>query len=77
MNLVTNASEAIGARAGVIRVRTARVKSNWRAVMGAANLSPGDYVKLEISDTGTGMTPDVQARSIRSSQPSPLVTAWD
>lgn len=63
MNLVTNASEAIGARAGVIRVRTARVKVELGApVMGAANLSPGDYVKLEISDTGTGMTPDVQAR---------------
>ena len=41
MNLVTNASEAIGARAGVIRVTTARVKvESDTPVMGAANLSP-------------------------------------
>ena len=63
MNLVTNASEAIGARGGVIRVTTAPVIVEADAsVMGAANLLPGGYVKLEVSDTGNGMTPEVQAR---------------
>jgi PAS domain S-box-containing protein len=63
MNLVTNASEAIGDRAGVIRVITARVRVGPdTSVTGAANLPPGDYLKLEVSDTGSGMTPAVQTR---------------
>jgi CheY-like chemotaxis protein len=63
MNLVTNASEAIGGRAGVIRVTTARVRIGSDAsVTGAVNLPPGDYLKLEVSDTGSGMTPEVQTR---------------
>jgi len=63
MNLVTNASEAIGDRAGVIRVTTARVRVDPDAhVTGAANLPPGNYQKLEVSDTGSGMTSEVQTR---------------
>jgi PAS domain S-box-containing protein len=50
MNLITNASEAIGERHGVIRVRTTTVSR--------AN----DYLKLEVSDTGSGMTPEIQSR---------------
>jgi PAS domain S-box-containing protein len=63
MNLVTNASEAIGDRAGVIRVTTARVRVDPDAhVAGTANLPPGNYQKLEVSDTGSGMTSEVQTR---------------
>jgi CheY-like chemotaxis protein len=63
VNLVTNASEAIGERAGVIRVTTARMKIGPdAAVKGAANLPPGDYLQLEVSDTGSGMTPEMQTR---------------
>ena len=62
MNLITNASEAIGNREGVIRVTSALVEVGRGSSMEAArNLPPGDYVKLEISDTGNGMTPEVQA----------------
>ena len=60
MNLVTNASDAIGDRDGVIRITTSR------AAIGpldeaADGLAPGDYVRLEVSDTGCGMSQQTQA----------------
>ena len=63
MNLITNASEAIGDRKGVIRVFTRRVTVGRGSPLAASlDLVPGDYVQLEVSDTGRGMTPEVQAR---------------
>jgi signal transduction histidine kinase len=63
MNLVTNASEAIGERAGVIRVTTTRVTVGYDAeAAGLANVPVRDYIKLEVSDTGSGMAPEVQTR---------------
>ncbi len=63
MNLVTNASDAIGDRDGVIRVTTRSV-SIGRDSPGAMSdrLAAGDYLKLEVSDTGCGMSPETQAR---------------
>jgi PAS domain S-box-containing protein len=63
MNLVTNASQALGDRGGVIRVTTAPVKVGLDAHRASAvNIPSGDYLRLEISDTGSGMTPEVQTR---------------
>ena len=56
MNLFYNAFEAIGDRDGVIRVTTAPVIGAFE------RMAVGDYVQLEVSDTGRGMTPEVQAR---------------
>jgi CheY-like chemotaxis protein/two-component sensor histidine kinase len=50
MNLITNASEAIGESDGVIHVSTTRV-----------TLPPGEYLRLEVADTGCGMTSEAQA----------------
>jgi PAS domain S-box-containing protein len=63
MNLVTNASEAIGDRDGVIRVTTNRVEVG-RDGFGAIpdRLPEGDYVQLEVSDTGCGMSQETKAR---------------
>jgi two-component system, cell cycle sensor histidine kinase and response regulator CckA len=62
MNLITNASEAIGEREGVIRATSSLVQVRGSSCLGtAANLPEGDYVQLEISDTGAGMTPQTQA----------------
>jgi len=63
MNLVINASEAIGDRAGTIRIGTAKVELRpHSSAAGGANLPGGDYLRLEISDTGCGITSEVQAR---------------
>jgi PAS domain S-box-containing protein len=58
MNLVINASEAIGDREGVITVSTgvgdyrrADLGDNWHG----DDLSEGTYVRVEVSDTGPGM----------------------
>jgi PAS domain S-box-containing protein len=63
MNLITNASDAIGDRDGVIRVVTRRL-----TLVGAdsttvsESLSEGDYLVLEVSDTGCGMSRETQDR---------------
>jgi PAS domain S-box-containing protein len=64
MNLVTNASEAIGDRDGVIRVLTERVAvSSNSGSPQWANLPEGDYLWLMVSDTGCGMAPETQSRA--------------
>jgi PAS domain S-box-containing protein len=63
MNVITNASEAIGDRDGLICVTTERVTLHRDSVRETLEGLPGgEYVQLEIADTGRGMPPDVQAR---------------
>jgi nitrogen-specific signal transduction histidine kinase len=61
MNLVVNASEAIGDRDGVVRVTTEQIVIG-PAETAAKALPPGHYVQLEVSDTGCGMSPETQAK---------------
>ena len=61
MNLVTNASEALGDQDGVIRVTTGRVTVD-RAAAVSEGVPEGEYLQLEVSDTGSGMSPETQAR---------------
>ena len=62
INLVTNASEAIGEHDGVIRVSTmnASIQPHWPFYVGG--LPAGDYVQLEVTDTGCGIPHESQAR---------------
>jgi PAS domain S-box-containing protein len=58
MNLIVNASEAIGERSGVISVTVglAHCQSDYlKSCFGADRLAPGDYVYVEVADTGHGM----------------------
>uniref|UniRef100_Q023H0 histidine kinase n=1 Tax=Solibacter usitatus (strain Ellin6076) TaxID=234267 RepID=Q023H0_SOLUE len=61
MNLITNASEALGKAHGVISV-----SSDMRRVLrddaDTGELAEGEYVRLRVSDTGCGMTKEIQDR---------------
>ena len=65
MNLVINASEAIGDRPGEIRVTTGTQLAN-KAFLASTCLSPnlpeGKYVFLEVADTGCGMQEDTRQK---------------
>jgi CheY-like chemotaxis protein len=61
LNLVTNASEAIGDRDGVIRVTTKCVEEG-RASTITTGLAEGAYLQLEVADSGCGMSQETQAR---------------
>ena len=55
MNLGTNAAHAMAEHGGVLEVGLAAVTLSSGAAVGAPELRPGRYVKLSVSDTGTGM----------------------
>ena len=65
MNLVLNASEALGEKGGHILVQTSRVEAD-RRMLGASklgpDLEPGAYAALTISDNGPGIDPAVRAK---------------
>jgi PAS domain S-box-containing protein len=63
MNLIINAAEAIGDRAGLITVTTGTMTCD-QAYLTESNLDeslpPGEYVFVEVSDTGCGMSDEVR-----------------
>jgi PAS domain S-box-containing protein len=63
MNLILNASEALEGKPGTISVSAARMQIGQEcAKSGPPGLAAGDYVLLEVSDTGCGMTSEVKDR---------------
>lgn len=65
MNLITNASEAIGGKSGVITISTGVMECDLaylREMVMDETLPEGRYVFLEISDTGVGMDEDTKSR---------------
>ncbi len=65
MNLLTNAAESIGEEGGLVTVRTGTIAADRDYLSELSwnqELPEGLYVYLEISDTGGGMTLEVQAR---------------
>jgi len=65
LNLVINASEAIGDRDGVIRVTTGAMhcdRDYLRSVYFDEGLPEGNYVFLEVGDTGCGMDEETRKR---------------
>jgi PAS domain S-box-containing protein len=65
MNLVINASEALPAQGGTIRIHTASrapTHAEMRDAVHVSDLPPGRRVCLSIIDNGAGMTPAVRAK---------------
>ncbi len=65
MNLITNASEAIGSKRGVITISTGSMECDLAYLREMAMdeiLPEGRYVFLEISDTGAGMDEETKSR---------------
>jgi signal transduction histidine kinase len=65
MNLVSNASDALGDQDGAVVVRTRMVHADadvFRANYWHDELPEGDYVCLEVADNGCGMTEEILAR---------------
>ena len=65
MNLVINASEAIGDRSGVITVSVGATRCDEEYLRKTElhdDLAPGLYVHLEVTDTGSGMDAETRSR---------------
>ena len=63
MNLITNASEALGEEEGMISVALARVHASPGPVAdGTPRVVQNDHLRLTVSDTGSGMTEETQAK---------------
>ena len=63
LNLVLNASEALEARPGTVYISTAKMQAGEEGVKSQpAGLGKGDYVLLEVVDTGSGMTSEVKEK---------------
>jgi PAS domain S-box-containing protein len=65
MNLVLNASHAVGAGPGTVRVRTSRrrlTRAELASWLGGETLVDGVYACLEVEDTGVGMDAETRSR---------------
>lgn len=65
MNLVINASEAIGTKPGVVTVSTSLTALDERQIASEFTgqpLTPGRFVRLRVRDSGCGMSPETLAR---------------
>ncbi|MEI7851590.1 MAG: response regulator, partial [Kiritimatiellales bacterium] len=65
MNLITNASEAIGDRPGVIAVSIREIElkaGELEKTVPPGGLPAGRYVRLEVSDTGDGMSEETMQK---------------
>ena len=61
INLVVNARDAMPS-GGTVVIKTVNQTVNKSSALGTAIMPPGDYVRIEVSDTGTGMSQEIQSK---------------
>ena len=65
MNLLINAAESCAGQAGMVHVSTSLATADARSLLPAFGLppvQPGAFVRLEVRDTGCGMSEEVKAK---------------
>jgi two-component system cell cycle sensor histidine kinase/response regulator CckA len=63
MNLITNASEALGEGEGAISLNVTSIQSDRGTRQNdSLKLAGGEHIRLEVSDTGCRMTNEIQAK---------------
>lgn len=62
MNLCTNASHAMGDGGGILIVRLDEIEITENEIRQGLSLFPGKYLKLEITDTGPGIDPEIKEK---------------
>ncbi len=61
LNLCTNAAHAMKEEArGILEINLTKIKLAGREIPSHPELKPGNYLKLSVSDSGHGMTDDIQ-----------------
>ncbi len=63
MNLCNNAAYAMREKGGILTLSLAEVDVDAGFAAQVPGLKPGAYLRLAVSDTGTGMTPEVRERA--------------
>ena len=58
MNLVVNARDAMASDGGTVTVRTSNFTLKSARAIGTGLMPPGDYVLVEVADTGKGIPPE-------------------
>jgi two-component system cell cycle sensor histidine kinase/response regulator CckA len=61
INLVVNARDAMPS-GGAVSIRLSNEKVATSSSLGSAIMPPGDYVRLEVADTGIGMSKEIQSK---------------
>jgi len=62
MNLITNAFFAMKERGGILGINITNVDFKPDSPVFDADIEPGEYVQIVVTDTGSGMQPDVMKR---------------
>jgi two-component system, cell cycle sensor histidine kinase and response regulator CckA len=61
INLVVNARDAMPS-GGTVTIRTSNQTVNTAVALGTAIMPSGDYVRVDVADTGTGMSKEIQSK---------------